>query len=93
MSTSKTWVGVIIAALVFSLLGCRAGDQTAVPGQSTIVIVIAEEPPSFNPVITDTGYDSLVMELVLLGLADIDAEGNVFPELAARNSRRLRTGA
>jgi peptide/nickel transport system substrate-binding protein len=55
----------------------------AAENESTIVIVIAEEPPSFNPVITDAGYDSLVMELVMLGLADIDPDGNVFPELAA----------
>ena len=32
---------------------------------------------------TDTGYEQLVMELVLLGLTDFDAEGNVFTELAA----------
>ena len=31
----------------------------------------------------DTGYDALVMKLVLLGLADIDPDGNIFPELAA----------
>jgi peptide/nickel transport system substrate-binding protein len=48
-----------------------------------MVIVIAEDPPSFNPAISDAGFDSLVMELVMLGLADLDPEGNVFPELAA----------
>jgi len=48
-----------------------------------ITIVIAEAPPSFNASISDTGFDALVMELVLLGLADIDPFGNVFPELAA----------
>ena len=47
------------------------------------MIVIAEDPPSFNPTITDTGYDSLVMKLVILGLADLDANGNAYPELAA----------
>lgn len=51
--------------------------------KSSIIIVIAEEPPSFNAMIADTGYDALVMELVLLGLADVDPQGNVFPELAA----------
>ena len=48
-----------------------------------ITIVIAEAPPRFNASISDTGFDALVMELVLLGLADIDPFGNVFPELAA----------
>jgi peptide/nickel transport system substrate-binding protein len=56
---------------------------TSTPAKSQILVVIAEDPPSFNPTITDTGYDSLVMKLVLLGLADLDANGNAFPELAA----------
>jgi peptide/nickel transport system substrate-binding protein len=47
------------------------------------VIAIPEDPPSFNPSVADTGYDALVMELTLLALADLDADGNVFPELAA----------
>ena len=33
--------------------------------------------------ISDTGYDALVMELVLLGLTDLDANGNIITELAA----------
>jgi peptide/nickel transport system substrate-binding protein len=57
---------------------------TTVPQKSQIVIVIPEDPPSFNPAITDTGYDSLVMKLVLLGLADIGVDGTAYPELAAR---------
>ena len=91
---SKTYlpVGIIALVLAVSLASCQPKGTTTpsvsveTPGEaetSTIVIVIAEEPPSFNPVITDAGYDSLVMELVMLGLTDIDADGNVFPELAA----------
>jgi len=70
-----------------------AAEETAVPqaeesesaaaGESQIVIVIPEDPPSFNASLSDTGYDALVMELVMLGLADLDPEGNVFPELAS----------
>jgi peptide/nickel transport system substrate-binding protein len=56
---------------------------TAVPEKSQIVIVIGEDPPSFNPAVGATGFDSLVMELVMLSLADLDQEGNAFPELAA----------
>jgi peptide/nickel transport system substrate-binding protein len=48
-----------------------------------VVIVIPEDPPSFNAMIEDTGYDTLVMKLVLLGLAEMDPNGNIFPELAA----------
>jgi peptide/nickel transport system substrate-binding protein len=44
--------------------------------------MIPEDPPSFNPLVADTGYDSLVLEMVLLGLTDIDPSGNIFPELA-----------
>jgi peptide/nickel transport system substrate-binding protein len=50
----------------------------------SITIVIAEDPPSFNPIVSDTGYDALVMELVMLGMTDIDPNGNIFPELAAQ---------
>jgi peptide/nickel transport system substrate-binding protein len=56
---------------------------TAVPQKSQIVFVIPEDPPSFNAVIADTGYDSLVMKLVMLGLADLDLDGNTYPVLAA----------
>jgi peptide/nickel transport system substrate-binding protein len=49
----------------------------------SITIVIAEDPPSFNPIVADTGFDALVMELVMLGMTDVDPDGNIFPELAA----------
>lgn len=52
-------------------------------GANQITIVIAEDPPSFNAVIGDTGYDGLVMNLVMLGLTGVDPDGNVYPELAA----------
>lgn len=72
----------ILAALSMVLAACGGGGGTAAGGD-TIVIVIPEDPPSFNPAIADAGYDYLVMELVMLGLADMDPQGNVFPELAA----------
>ncbi len=51
--------------------------------EKTAVIVIPEDPPNFNGAIGDTGYDSMAMKMVLLGLADIDPQGQVYPELAA----------
>jgi peptide/nickel transport system substrate-binding protein len=51
--------------------------------KSSIFIAIPENPSSFNPNVGGGDYQSLVMELVMLGLSDIDAEGNIFPELAA----------
>lgn len=56
---------------------------TTAPEKSQIVIVIAEDPPSFNPTINASGFDVLVMELVMMGLADLDENGNAFPEMAA----------
>jgi peptide/nickel transport system substrate-binding protein len=70
----------VLAVLALALAGCRSGG-TAQEG-SCIVITIPEDPPSFNGLVSDTGYDSLIMELVLLSVTDIDPQGNVFPELA-----------
>jgi peptide/nickel transport system substrate-binding protein len=71
----------LIASVAVSIPACSAVTKDATASQ--IVIVIAEDPPSFNATLTDTGYDALVMELVMLGLADIDPNGKIFPELAA----------
>jgi peptide/nickel transport system substrate-binding protein len=51
-------------------------------GPSSITVIIPEEPPSFNAVISDTGYDALVMHMTLLGMTGIDPDGNIFPVLA-----------
>jgi peptide/nickel transport system substrate-binding protein len=58
-------------------------EPTAVPEKSQIVVVIAEDPPSFNAAINQSGFDVLVMELTMLGLADFDETGTAFAELAA----------
>jgi peptide/nickel transport system substrate-binding protein len=84
--TNKRSLG-IGSILIFLILTCNlvACSQNASVTQtpSSVVIVIPEDPPSFNAMISDTGYDALVMELVLLGLTDLDPNGNVVPELAA----------
>ena len=54
---------------------------TSAPLNKDITIVIPEDPPSFNAVIAYTGYDAMVMKLVLLGLTRIDSDGNIYPEL------------
>ena len=51
--------------------------------ESVVTFAIAEDPPSFNPVIADTGYDALVSRLVMLGMTGIDPQGQVIPKLAA----------
>jgi peptide/nickel transport system substrate-binding protein len=51
--------------------------------ETGIVIVIPEDPPSFNGIVTDTGYEQMAMKLVLLGLAAVDPDGKVYPMIAA----------
>src|ERR1051326_5953645 len=60
-----------------------APTATSAPLNKDITIVIPEDPPSFNAVIAYTGYDAMVMKMVLLGMTRIDPDGNVYPELAA----------
>ena len=55
-------------------------------------MVIPEDPPSFNAVISDTGYDALVMHMALLGMTAIDPNGNVYPVLAAELPTRENGG-
>ncbi len=57
-------------------------EPTLAPEKTSITIVIGEDPPSFNPAIAATGFDALVMELVMLSLADLDEQGVAYPELA-----------
>jgi peptide/nickel transport system substrate-binding protein len=56
---------------------------TPEPEESSIVIAIPEDPAGFNGHVSDTGYEQMLMELTMLGLTDLDPEGNVFLELAA----------
>jgi peptide/nickel transport system substrate-binding protein len=55
----------------------------APPEETSIVILIPEDPGVFNSLVTDTGYQQMLMELVLLGLTDIDPQGEFYLELAA----------
>lgn len=91
MSTRKRTLLFLTVTVIVSLLlaACQpsvTGEPVTSPATDSgkdITIVIAEDPPSFNPMVSDTGYDALVMELVMLGMTDIDPQGNIFPELAA----------
>ncbi len=50
--------------------------------ETTATILIAMDPPSFNGVITYTGYERLAQEMVMLSIADVDPYGVIYPELA-----------
>ena len=58
-------------------------EEAPMPEQSTIVILVPEDPTGFNGLLTDTGYEQLVGELVMLSVAEVDPMGNVIPEIAA----------
>ena len=60
-----------------------APQSGGTPAESSITIVIPEDPPSFNAVIADSGYDALVMHMVLLGMTGIDPDGKVYPVMAS----------
>jgi peptide/nickel transport system substrate-binding protein len=51
--------------------------------ETSITILIPEDPTGFNGLVTDTGYEQTLMELALLGLTDIDPQGEIFLEMAA----------
>lgn len=92
MFTKKRTLLFLTFTVILSLATASCGPASQPSGtdepsttdsEKSITILIAEDPPSFNPMVADTGYDALVMELVLLGMTDVDPNGNVFPELAA----------
>ncbi len=69
---------------VYAPIATNSQGASPVVGEgSSVVIVIPEDPTAFNGAVSDTGYNQMVMELVMLGLADIDPGGRIFPELAA----------
>ena len=51
--------------------------------ETSITILIPDNPVAFNGINTDTGYEQAMGELVMLSLAETDPDGNIFPELAA----------
>ena len=61
MFTQKRTLLFLTVTVIASLLlvACQAAP-TAIPVTSgkNITIVIAEDPPSFNPMVADTGYDA-----------------------------------
>src|SRR4026207_124729 len=85
-------VTVIVSLLLAACQAANSGEPVTSKPTDTgknITIVIAEDPPSFNPIVSDTGYDALVMELVMLGMTDVDPQGNVFPGRASSSMRAL----
>lgn len=92
------WIAIMLLVIAFLLVatGCGGGEDTANSGNtgnmgdsgdtgdetSSITILIPEDPAGFNGLVTDTGYEQLLGELIMLSVAEIDPEGNIIPELA-----------
>jgi peptide/nickel transport system substrate-binding protein len=72
---------IALVALAITLAAC--GQKQAAGTESTVVIVIPEDPPSFNAIVGDTGYDAMVMHMTMLGLTAIDPSGSIYPQLAS----------
>ncbi len=53
------------------------------PEETSIIILLADDPPNFNGNLGFTGPDRIAQEMVMLSLAELDPEGNPYPELAA----------
>jgi len=51
--------------------------------ETSITIMIPDNPVAFNGINTDTGYEQALGELVMLSLSETDPNGNIIPELAA----------
>jgi hypothetical protein len=66
-------------------------EPEPVAEETSISILIPEDPAAFSSYVADTGYSQMLMELVMLGVTDIDAEGNIFPELALSRERTIRS--
>jgi peptide/nickel transport system substrate-binding protein len=58
-------------------------EDTEVMEETSVTIIIPEDPAAFSAYVADTGYSQMLMELVLIGLTDLDSDGNIFTELAA----------
>lgn len=82
---------IIVSALSFNFIFCDSKaesqvDVTKTPPESrfggTLVIGIAGDVDTFNPLFTSSALGLDVMHLTLLGLADLDGSGAFEPELS-----------
>ncbi len=57
-------------------------EEPEPPEETSIIILLADDPPNFNGNLGFTGPDRIAQEMVMLSLAELDPEGNPYPELA-----------
>lgn len=89
MKYNHVHLGIVFGIVGLLLAACTtpaatpATQNAPASSEKTITMVIPEDPPSFNATIGDTGYDALVMHLVMLGMVGVDPQGKIYPQLAA----------
>ncbi len=91
-STAVTQAPAPAASAEPAIETAPAATQAPAGPESNIILLIPEDPSAFNGTVSDTGYNQLVMKLVLLGMARIDPQGQAFPELAAELPTRENGG-
>jgi peptide/nickel transport system substrate-binding protein len=60
----------------------EAPDVPDAPAEETLVIAIPHDPVEFHGLNTDSGYEQMMGELILLSLTERQPDGTVIPELA-----------
>jgi peptide/nickel transport system substrate-binding protein len=60
----------------------EAPAATEAPTEKVLTIAIPQDPNEFHGLTTDSGYEQMMAELMLLGLSDYAPDGSVFPEMA-----------
>jgi len=74
---SIPWLGVVLlmGAILLSLTGCGGAKDTG----SSITILIPEDPAGFNGIVTDTGYEQLLGELMMLSVSEMEISSLNWP--------------
>ena len=75
-------ISFVAVILIIGIAGCGSDAGEPAEEVSSITILIPEDPVGFNGLVTDTGYEQLLGELIMLSVTDIDPYGEVYPELA-----------
>jgi peptide/nickel transport system substrate-binding protein len=86
----------VLSVVAIALVACGGGDTAptdtstapdesapaAVEETTSITILIPDNPSEFNGYNVGSGYEEAMGELVMLSLAEVDPDGNAYPELA-----------
>ncbi|MEE8278570.1 MAG: ABC transporter substrate-binding protein [Thermoanaerobaculia bacterium] len=80
--SSLTAVGVLLAAPLGSLLGCRRTVGPNLPRENLLVVALANAPTHLDPRLGSDQASSRIYNVLLNGLVTKDPQGNLVPDLA-----------